>query len=207
MAKIYDITQELFSCCVFPGDMPPSREQVQSIREGDGCNLTNLALCAHNGTHLDAPFHFYGDGKTVEEIPLEKVIGEARVAEVCGTLSRQDMKDLLKGGPPRLLLKGPAVLTVEAARAITEAGLWLIGVEARTVGDENSPESVRAVHLELLGKEVVILEGLRLSEVPPGEYLLCAQPLKLGGADGAPCRAVLLEKTEDFLSAERENQA
>ncbi|MDO5422676.1 MAG: cyclase family protein [Eubacteriales bacterium] len=191
--KIYDISQELFSCCVFPGDPAPARERVLEIKKGDSCNLTSLSMCAHNGTHVDAPYHFYADGKTVDQLDLSKLVGEAQVIAFDGELSGEDMERLLCGAPPRILLKGKAVVTLEAAKAMNRHGVVLVGVESQTVGPEDGP---RAVHLELLGQEVVLLEGIRLGEVPEGKYLLNAAPLNLGGADGAPCRALLLSMDE-----------
>ena len=189
--KIYDISQELFGCCVFPGDPAPEKERVLSIADGDACNLTKLSMCAHNGTHLDAPFHFYKDGKTVDQLDLSKVIGEAKVVSCDGDLTEQDIDRICGDALKRLLLKGKAVVTLEAAKAMNRHGICLVGVESQTVGPEDSP---REVHLELLEKEVVLLEGLRLANVPDGTYLLNAAPMNLGGCDGAPCRAVLLEQ-------------
>lgn len=189
--KIYDITQELFSCCVFPGDPAPSKKQVMNISKGDICNLTELSLCAHNGTHLDAPYHFYEEGRTVEELELERVIGPALVVSFDGEVKEKDVDAIIKDNTPkRILFKGKAIITLEAAKALNRHSVLLVGVESQTVGPEDNP---RQVHLELLGQEVVLLEGLRLSQVPEGIYFLSAAPLKLGGTDGAPCRAVLLE--------------
>lgn len=189
--RIYDISQELFSCNVFPGDLSPEKEQVLKISEGAACNLTNLSMCAHNGTHVDAPYHFYEDGKTVDELDLRKVIGTAQVVVFDGELRGADVDVLLKENVRRVLFKGRTVINVESARALNRHGVFLVGVEAQTVGVAEAP---RAVHLELLRQEVVLLEGICLSEVPEGIYFLCAAPINLGGADGAPCRAVLIEQ-------------
>lgn len=188
--KIYDISQELFTCCVFPGDLAPSKEQVLRIADGDACNLTNLSMCAHNGTHVDAPYHFYDGGKTIDCLDLEAVIGEAAVVEFDGELTAGDVRRQLADGPKRVLWKGKTVVTLEAAKEMNRLGIRLTGVESQTVGPEDSP---RDVHLELLGQEVVLLEGIRLKQVPEGRYLLNAAPINLGGADGAPCRAVLID--------------
>lgn len=188
--KIYDITQELFSCCVFPGDPAPEKEQLLQIEKGDMCNLTRLSLCAHNGTHMDAPYHFYKDGKTVDELDLTKVIGEAAVIAFDGELKAEDVEAAIKENTPeRILFKGSTVITLEAAKALNRHGISLVGVESQTVGPEDAPMDV---HLELLGQEVVLLEGIRLKDVPEGIYFLNAAPLKLSGCDGAPCRAVLI---------------
>lgn len=186
--KLYDITQELFTCAVYPGDPAPERQVLASMEKGDTYNLTALSMCAHNGTHLDAPFHFLPEGNTVERIPLEKCIGVCLVAECQGELTAKDAKALLETGEKRILLKGNAVVTLEAAEVFAAAGLSLLGVESQTVGPEDAP---MAVHLALLSAETVLLEGVRLGEVPAGRYFLMAQPLALGGCDGAPCRAVL----------------
>lgn len=188
--KIYDITQELFSCCVFPGDPAPEKEQLLQIEKGDMCNLTRFSLCAHNGTHMDAPYHFYKDGKTVDELDLTKVIGEAAVIAFDGELKAEDVEAAIKENTPeRILFKGSTVITLEAAKALNRHGISLVGVESQTVGPEDAP---RDVHLELLGQEAVLLEGIRLKDVPEGIYFLNAAPLKLSGCDGAPCRAVLI---------------
>lgn len=190
MMKIYDITQEVFSCCVFPGDPSPVKKQVLSIETGDVCNLTEISMCAHNGTHIDAPYHFLNDGKKIEEVDLHKVIGEALVIAHDGPLTKWDVLNRIgKEDPKRILWKGKTVVTLEAAEALNSLGVVLVGVESQTVGPEDAP---MAVHLELLGKEVVLLEGIRLSQVPEGRYFLNAAPVKLGGTDGAPCRAVLI---------------
>ena len=189
--KLYDISQEVFSCKVYPGDPAPRREVLCSMEGGDLYNLTAFSMCAHNGTHMDAPAHFLKDGKTVEQIPLEKCIGTCLVAAHQGDLTGEDAEHLLSAGEKRILLKGNAVVTLGAAEVFARAGLYLLGVESQTVGPEDAPMQV---HLILLGKGIVLLEGIVLSEVPEGQYFLSAAPLNLAGADGAPCRAYLIEK-------------
>jgi len=193
---IYDISQEVFGCAVFPGDPAPRREVLSDMEKGDLYNLTALSLCAHNGTHIDAPRHFLADGKTVEEIPLSQTVGMAYVAAVDGMLGAEDARAILRraaeadpNAAGRILLKGRAVVTRQAAEVFAGAKLALIGNESQTVGPEEGPMEV---HLLLLGAGVVLLEGIRLEAVPEGVYLLNAAPLALGGADGAPCRAWLM---------------
>ena len=89
----------------------------------------------------------------------------------------------------RILIKGDAVVSLEAARAFASAHIALLGNESQSVGPQNAP---MAVHLALLRADVVLLEGIRLAEVSEGIYFLSAAPLNLSGADGAPCRAVLI---------------
>ncbi|MDR0818098.1 MAG: cyclase family protein [Oscillospiraceae bacterium] len=186
--RIIDITQELFSCVVYPGDPAPVFERVKRIPE-DMCNLTNISLCVHNGTHADAPRHFIGDGKAIDEVELSAFYGDCTVAELSGELTAADVAPYL--GAERLLLKGTLTITPEAAKAIANSGVRLIGVESQSVGTEDAPAPVPLI---LLGAGVIALEGLVLSEVEPGEYTLCAFPLKLSGSDGSPVRAVLICK-------------
>ena len=192
---IYDISQEVFSCKVFPGDPSPEAERMLSIKNGDVCNLTKIAMCAHNGTHVDAPYHFLDEGRTLEQIPLEAFVGDCYVVHHEGDVSAEDARQILEKAynvntGERILIGGKATVTEEAAKVFAEAGILLIGNESQTVGPEDGP---MAVHLILLGAEVVLLEGIVLKHVPEGKYLLSAAPLNLAGTDGAPCRAILIE--------------
>ena len=191
---VLDISQELFSCRVYPGDPAPKRERISSMAEGAAYNLTALSLCAHNGTHADAPFHFIREGKTVGELDPAVFLGPAFVCTCAGALGGERADSLLRlaarcGAPERILLRGDCVVTAEAARVFAASPLRLLGVESQTVGPEEAPMEV---HLILLGADKVLLEGLRLGQVPDGRYFLSALPLNLGDADGAPCRAVLM---------------
>lgn len=191
---IYDITQPLFECTVFPGDPRPERKIMLRIENGDICNLTALSMCAHNGTHVDAPYHFLQDGKGIDRVPLEKFVGPAYVQTHNGEVTPADAEQMLAragaSGCKKILIGGNATVTLEAAKVFAAAQIDLIGNESQTVGPEDAP---MAVHLVLLGAEVVLLEGIRLSEVPDGVYMLNCAPLNLTGADGAPCRAILMD--------------
>ena len=195
--RIFDISQEVFSCVVFPGDPSPQKEIMLRISEGDICNLSSLHMCAHNGTHVDAPYHFLEDGKKIDEVALEKFIGMAYVADHEGIVTAEDAGLILQKAKAaderaakKILIKGRSVISYEAAEVFEREGIELIGNESQTVGPEDAP---KAVHLRLLGSEVVLLEGIRLVDVREGVYFLNAAPLMLKGADGAPCRAVLID--------------
>lgn len=118
--KIYDISRELFSSEVYPGDLHPSFERVSCMSGGDLYNLSNLRMCAHNSTHIDAPFHFINDGKTAEQLELCKCVGEAAVITMNGDIGAAEIEGALAGGVRRLLIKGGAVVTLEAARALRD---------------------------------------------------------------------------------------
>ena len=179
---IYDISQEVFSCRVFPGDPAPERRVLSSMEKGDLYNLTAFNMCAHNGTHVDAPFHFIKGGKTIDAVGLEAFVGPASVTEHHGIVSGHD-------AAKRLLIKGDAVVSSEAAKVFASKGILLLGNESQTVGPEDAPMEV---HLILLGAGIVLLEGIRLAAVKEGRYFLSAAPLNLSGADGSPCRAFLI---------------
>ena len=195
--KLYDISQEVFGCVVFPGDPSPEKEVMMRTADGDICNLSSFHMCAHNGTHVDAPFHFIEDGKTIDQVDLDRFIGYAYVTGREGIITAEDASAILKEArradvrsADRILIKGNSTLSAEGARVFAEAGIKLYGNESQTVGPEDAPKEV---HLIMLGAQVVLLEGIRLAAVPDGVYILDAAPLNLGGADGAPCRAVLME--------------
>ena len=188
---IYDISQEVFTARVWPGDPSPAREVLGDIRKGDTVNLTAFSMCAHNGTHIDAPFHFLSDGKTVDRMPLAAFVGECFVARCEGELTAADAEEICRraDGAQRILIAGKATVTAEAAKVFAAHPLLLLGNEGQTVGPAEAPMEV---HLILLGRGIALLEGIVLTDVPEGRYFLSAAPLNLGGADGAPCRAYLI---------------
>lgn len=196
--KVYDISQEIFGCVVFPGDPAPEKQVLKRISEGSASNLSAFSMCSHNGTHVDAPYHFVNNGKKIDEMDIESFVGMAYVKEHEGTVTGEDAVRFIekarkadRRSGKRILIKGDVIVTNEAASVFAEAGLRLIGVEDQTIGPEDGRWDV---HKILLGAEVVILEGIRLGEVKEGVYFLNAAPINLGGCEGAPCRAVLVEK-------------
>lgn len=192
---IIDISQEIFSCNLFPDDPGPTRQQIQSIEQGDVCNLSTFTMCAHNGTHVDAPYHFITNADTIDKVGLEPFVGDCYVARHEGDVTAEDAvniveKACLAGADSRILIAGKATVTAQAAKVFAQASVKLIGNESQTVGPEDAPKEV---HLILLGAGVVLLEGIVLANVDEGKYLLSAAPLNLGGCDGAPCRAYLMK--------------
>ena len=191
---IIDISQEVFSCRVFPGDPQPVATRVNSIENGDSYNLTNISMCAHNGTHIDAPYHFLNDGKTIDKIGLAPFVGDCYVARREGALTSDDVIDIMEtaraaDASKRILIAGNVIVTADAARAFAQSGVLLVGIESQSFGPENAPKEV---HLILLGADIVLLEGAVLDSVTEGRYFLSAAPLDLGDCDGAPCRAYLI---------------
>ena len=199
---LIDISQEVFTCRVYPGDAAPEKKTVRSMARGDLYNLTEFSMCAHNGTHADAPAHFIADGRTVGQLDLAVFVGPCCVARHEGPMSRADAEAVMDeaaacGADKRILIAGDALVTEEAAEVFARRGVWLVGVESQSVGPVDAPMKV---HLILLGRNVALLEGLVLEGVRPGRYFLSAAPLKLGDCEGAPCRAYLMTEPYDQLS-------
>ena len=190
--KIYDISQEVFSCNVYPDDPKPEKELLKSTAAGDLYNLTAFSMCAHNGTHIDAPFHFLHNGPTVEQLDLSVFVGDCFLARHEGDISAARAAEILTAaqGIPRILLGGTLTVTAEAAEVFAEAGICLLGNEGQSVGPENAPMQV---HKILLSRNIALLEGIVLKDIPQGRYFLSAAPLNLAGSDGSPCRAYLVE--------------
>ena len=195
--KIYDISQEVFSCRVYPGDPSPEKKVLCSMENGELYNLTSFSMCSHNGTHIDAPFHFFEDGKTVDAICLETVVGMAYVAEHQGIVTENDAVKIIEKAKEqnpeaakRILIKGDTEISSEAAKVFASSEILLLGNESQTVGPKDAPMEV---HHILLSEGIILLEGIRLAEIPKGVYFLNAAPLNLSGADGSPCRAILID--------------
>ena len=193
--KIIDISQEVFSCKVYPGDASPSFVRPVSMDAGQVYNLTEISMCVHNGTHVDAPFHFINDGDTIEKIPLESYVGMCWVARYEGEIGEKEALEIMakateNHAAERILIAGKVVVTAEGAKVFADHKIKLIGNEGVSVGPENAP---MAVHKILLSQGVTLLEGILLDGVSEGKYFLSAAPLNLKGSDGSPCRAYLIE--------------
>jgi arylformamidase len=204
---IYDVSVPLrLGMPTYAGEPGPELQYLKQIARGDSANVTALSLGSHTGTHVDAPHHFLDGRSTVEEMPLESLVGTAQVVEL--TEQRHiTAADLEAAGIPaasrRLLLKTPnsafwdhddfhtdfVGLTGDAALWLVDHGFFLIGIDYLSIEQFRSP--THEVHKTLLEAGVIILEGLDLRHVPPGAYTLVCAPLKVVGADGAPARVFL----------------
>lgn len=187
---IIDITKELFETEVYPGDPIPQKRKVLSFEKEipDICQVTELTIGSHTGTHIDAPLHFIPNGSDVAQIALERCTGRCQVIECSGILTRTVIDSINTEKVKKLLIKGDVRIDTDAAVYLKECGIECIGVEMGTVA---TGEQQADVHRILLGAEIVIIEGLELGRVDEGEYFLCAFPLKMKGIDGSPVRAVL----------------
>lgn len=194
--KIIDISQEVLSCNIYSGDPSPRAERLKSMDQGEMYNLSAFSMCAHNGTHIDAPLHFIKDGKSISEISCDSTVGYCYVAAHSGNVTTNDAAFMLEkaknmGAGERILIAGDITVTDKAAEVFAKAGLKLLGNEGQTVGPKDAPMKV---HKLLLGAGIVLLEGIVLKNIPEGRYFLSAMPLNLKGFEGSPCRAYLIEE-------------
>lgn len=207
--RIYDVTLTItHDMPVWPGDTPPTLVRTGSIEKGDNANTSEVTLSVHTGTHVDSPDHFMNNGKTVEQLSLEALIGRAYVLYLPGvkqiTAAVVEAADI----PPRtrrLLFKTRnseywakgvkefqtdfVGLTEDAAQLLVDRNVRLVGVDYLSVAPYKKS---RPTHRLLLEAGVVVVEGLDLSQVSQGRYTLTCLPLKLGGSDGAPARVILV---------------
>ena len=193
--EIIDISQEVLSCNVYPGDPKPVRDIIKSMESGELYNLSQFSMCAHNGTHIDAPCHFVKNGKAVDEISLDSVVGACFVFKHEGDVTKKTAVDILKkaaeaGADERILIAGDVTVTKEAAEIFALSKIRLLGNEGQTVGPEDAPMEV---HQILLGADIVLLEGIVLENVSEGKYFLSAAPLNIKGIEGSVCRAYLIK--------------
>jgi len=190
---LMDITRPVYhGMPVWPGDPDVRFAPALTIPE-NGANVTSLGMGTHSGTHIDAPSHYMEDAPTVDEVPLESLVGPCLVIEfgAGNPIGRSSLTESIKTPhPSRVLMKnGPGAYLDEGGAAyLVEQGIVLVGTEEMSI---ESPTGNGSVHTCLLAAGVAILEGVDLSHVPPGEYRLTALPMRLMGVDGAPCRAVL----------------
>lgn len=204
----YDISWPYFQgMVVFPGDPVFTSEEVLQIRQGDICNLSRISFGSHTGTHIDAPKHFFDDGLTVDRIPLEHFIGKAKVHEILGKpeITAHDLAPLNIQKNEIVLLKTDnsqwhglkefredfVSLTPGAARYLTEIGIKTLGVDYFSV--ERSADTDFPVHKTLLGNGVIIIEGLVLGGIAPGEYQMMGLPLNIQNGNGSPIRVILFD--------------
>jgi len=206
--NIFDISVSLSpDTPVFPGQARFNKKTLSSIAKGDRANVSELSMTSHTGTHVDSPSHFIEGGLTIDEVPLQSIVGPARVFEL-------DVPEKIDGTElePLHIQKGEIVLfktrnsklwrirdfskdyiflTKGAARYLAEKEVRAVGVDY--IIPEALDDLERPVHHILLGKSIILIEGLDLDSVPPGQYLLICLPLKIVGGDAAPARAILVE--------------
>ncbi len=190
--RIIDISRDVMQAEVYPGDPLPELNRLVSMDDDSCYNLSSVSMCCHTATHVDAPLHFIYDGASIESFPLDAFIGECHVVAVRpGIITGEDAVTLLPEGCERLIIKGDgrSFFMDSAAEYIAQCGIKLIGTDSLSVGCEGNEKEP---HRAFMREGIAILENLDLTEVRPGRYFLFAPPVKIGGAEAAPARAVLI---------------
>ena len=190
--KVYDISRDLLRTTPYPGDEPPSLRAMHRMKDGESYNLSRLETSMHAGTHVDAPLHFIQKGKDIASLPADLFVGDCVVLTVPKT-PLDSMYFMTRQFAPRIILHGKGQLTESAIAYLYNKGLVLIGTDSQSIGTYSDELSA---HTALLGYGIAVLENLELRGVPDGRYILSAAPLKVSGAEGAPCRAVLIANDE-----------
>ena len=194
--KIIDISREVLSCPVYPGDPVATLERVKNIDDDCQYNLSKIDMCLHNGTHMDAPLHFLPDGGDITEIPHEVFFGPCVVVETdTPVITGAFVEEYFPRNAKRILVKsnGVSYFHESAASALADIGYNLLGTDGMTVEPE---ESNGRTHRMFMMNDITLLENLDLSNVGSGDYFLSAAPIKINGAEAAPVRAFLVS---DFI--------
>lgn len=207
--RIYDVSLTITpSMPTWPGDSPLEFQRSSKIEAGDSANVTRIGMSVHTGTHVDAPYHFLSDGKTVEHLPLNHLTGRAYVlhlpdvdlitAEVIknADIPTRTRRVLFKTRNSTYWSQGEqdfqpdfVGISQDGAEYLVNRGIKLVGIDYLSVAPYRQSKHTHEV---LLQAGVIIVEGLDLSEVSQGRYTLYCLPLKLAGSDGAPARVILI---------------
>jgi len=207
MNKYFDITIPIKNnMMTIEGDPQVTVSQYLSIRKGDPCNMLEIVMGSHAGTHIDAPSHFFMNGLTADKIPIDSLVGKARVFLIRNekVITKKILMDLYLKDVDRILFKtdhsflrdrysrfrtGYVYLDVEAADYLVNKGIKVVGIDSFSIEAYDNKDNL--CHKVLLGAGVLILELLNLRDVEPGDYELICLPLKIFDGDGAPVRAIL----------------
>ena len=206
MTRYIDATMPITGgMLVWPTDPPVEIAIFKSPSQGDRSTVSRIAMGTHSGTHVDAPRHFLPEAEGVETLDPAVLIGPATVLDVRGRgdVGPEHLAPAIEAGAVRVLLRTGTIetqmvegfskqfpaLTAEGARALVEAGVRLVGIDAMSVEVYHAPGA--PTHRALLEARIVIIENLLLKDVPQGRYEMIALPLRIDGADGAPARVLL----------------
>jgi arylformamidase len=202
---------------VYEGDAPMKFDFLFDMRKGDKLTLSVYSLGAHSGTHIDAPMHFIANGAPIDRVPLDRLIGAARVIDIPDSIQAIDAAELNRHDwrsarrvlfRTRSSLRGWmdsatfhrdfAYIAPDAAQLLADAGVLLVGVDYISAEQFGAP--VPRTHQILLGRGIPIVEGLDLRPVGAGEYDVIVLPLKVAGHEGAPATAIVRSRTGDQRS-------
>jgi len=209
-AKIYDLTPRISSRLgVYPGDQAFARKVSMSFAKGDHLDLSSVLTTVHLGAHADAPSHYHAEGVTMEKRELGRYLGAAQVVRVSGLKPKERVRPAhlkVAVGAPRVLFDTGSFpdpekwnsdfnsLSPELLNWLADQGVRLVGIDTPSVDPEDS--KALESHQVLFARDLAVLEGLLLKDVPEGLYTLVALPLPIEGGDASPVRAVLLPQLQ-----------
>lgn len=202
--KIYDVSLPIYEGMPVYKNKPEKQPEFNTVQNGH-VTETRIAMDVHTGTHVDAPLHMVPGGDTIETLPIERLVRKAKVIDLTRSeefISAEDLsdKDIQKDDFVLFKTKNSwdsgfnfdfIYVNSEAAKVLTEIGVAGVGIDA--LGVERAQEN-HPTHKQLFQNNVIIIEGLQLKDVPEGEYLMVAAPLKIRGLDASPARIVLIEQ-------------
>jgi arylformamidase len=199
--KVIDISRTIQADMeMYPGDAGPQITKVSGLDEGDSYNISHITLGTHTGTHVDPPLHLIHDGAGIDRLPINTLIGNARVLDLSSIyrpIEAGDIGPVEAGGI--ILLKGGrsascgSYLSAACARYLVDIGIKTVGTDAISIG---ALDEEYEVHHTLLDAGIVVIEGLEMPDVEVGDYFLVCLPLKIANGDGGPARAVLIKEKE-----------
>lgn len=208
MSRIYDVSVPIRTGgLVYPGNPEISIELQQAVAKGASANVSYIRFGSHTGTHADAARHFFDDGQSVDNIPLQRLIGPSVLIafpDDVRSVTAEHLRSKDLQGHKRVLIRTRnsallsqkefvrdyTFLAPDGAQYLVDIGVELVGVDYLSIEQFHSGH--HRTHRTLLDRAVVIVEGLDLSAPPPGEYEFICLPLRVEGCDGAPARAVLI---------------
>lgn len=194
--KVIDISMTISPDMeMYPGEPAPVITRISKLESGDKYNVSQLILGTHTGTHVDPPLHFIEGGAGIDDMPLDRLVGPARVIDLSHIRNDIEPTDIGNVEPGEILLlkgkKGGVRLTTAAAQYLMDNGIKTVGTDALSIG---AAREENEVHILLLGADIAVVEGLVLSDVEAGQYLFVCLPLKVATGDGGPARVVLIEQ-------------
>lgn len=202
--KIYDVTAPIYEGMPVYKNKEEKQPKITTVTNGH-VTESRISLDVHTGTHIDAPLHMINDGDTIETIPIEKLIRPCKVFDLTNVeekITKEDIEHLPIEKNDFILFKTKNSYDEEfnfsfiyvaecAAHYLVEKEIAGVAIDA--LGIERAQEG-HPTHRTLMSNGIIIMEGLRLKEVPEGEYLMIAAPLKILGTDASPARVVLVKE-------------
>lgn len=205
--KIIDISKEISEEMIVYKNREAKKikRNVVANHQENHFHESRLDIDMHCGSHTDAPLHMVENGKTIEQLQLERFIGNCKVFDLTNVeefITKQDLEKFEINENDRIIIKTRnsydneynfkfVYIEEDAAQYLVDKKIKTVGIDAMSIERDKAGHPT---HKIILGAEIGVLEDLQLKEVEAGEYELVALPLKIKGAEGSPIRAILIQK-------------